>query len=135
MNLIEQLGYEYAKEIYLSNLEDFSGNASGATISTEKLRFTHEELEKALLECRRQHNIFEVGDWVYPLIRIIDEIEGVGRYVCTEKGEIVVVRDVRNKGAFCSHEHRLDNSFYMAFSEFRHATQSEIEAGKRLEVV
>jgi len=125
MNLIEQLGgYEWAKNfLNESNGKDWNGV------------FYMPKLKQALLEYRRQHNIFEVGDWVYPLIRIIDEIEGVGRYVCTEKGEIVVVRDVRNKGAFCSHEHRLDNSFYMAFSEFRHATQSEIEAGKRLEVV
>lgn len=131
MNLIEQLGgYDKAKAFL---------NAASYTIDElimmQRSGLRPQHVEKALLEYRRQHNIFEVGDWVYPLIRIIDEIEGVGRYVCTEKGEIVVVRDVRNKGAFCSHEHRLDNSFYMAFSEFRHATDEEIEAGKRLEVV
>lgn len=124
MNLIEQLGYEYAKEIYLSNLEDFSGNASGATISTEKLRFTHEELEKALLEYRRQHNIFEVGDYFcyekkylssdpldgndYEKLNQIDKVDFLCGWI-----ELVVKRG----------------------GVIRHATNAEIKAGKRLEVV
>lgn len=104
-------------------------------ISWEENQLLMQQLrEKAALENRRQHNIFEAGDWVFPVVRIIDEIEGVGRYICAEKGELVVAREVKNKGAYCSHEHRLDNSFYMKFSEFRHATDAEIKAGKRLEV-
>ncbi|MCX0337458.1 hypothetical protein NVT85_11915 [Acinetobacter radioresistens] len=125
MNLIEQLGYEYAKEIYLSNLEDFSGNASGATISTEKLRFTHEELEKALLEYRRQHNIFEVGDSVVLInghtnaVHYLSGwyIEGLDfRYTTKPSGWGVIVK-ASMPGIW------------------RHATNAEIEAGKRLEVV
>ncbi|QCS11843.1 hypothetical protein E3H47_04615 [Acinetobacter radioresistens] len=117
MNLIEQLGYEYAKEIYLSNLEDFSGNASGATISTEKLRFTHEELEKALLEYRRQHNIFEVGDKViktHPKNTILWPVLGV----------------YKNGGVWLDYK-----GFCWKPPSVRHATAAEIEAGKRLEVV
>ncbi|MCK4089828.1 hypothetical protein HCY66_06990 [Acinetobacter radioresistens] len=128
MNLIEQLGYEYAKEIYLSNLEDFSGNASGATISTEKLRFTHEELEKALLEYRRQHNIFEVGDWV-----------GIKDDSTTWIDKIV---SIEIKSVFNSQWNK-ENVEILIFEDGTklgsgwaiHATDAEIEAGKRLEVV
>lgn len=120
MNLIEQLGYEYAKEIYLSNLEDFSGNASGATISTEKLRFTHEELEKALLEYRRQHNIFEVGD----LSLTIDPWFG---------SNLLTVVDFR-KSETERYAIFSDGGFFR-ISGLRHATAAEIKAGKRLEVV
>ncbi|WP_151984405.1 hypothetical protein [Acinetobacter radioresistens] len=125
MNLIEQLGYEYAKEIYLSNLEDFSGNASGATISKEKLRFTHEELEKALLEYRRANNIFEVGDKIV--------------YYTLPHERLFYVKAVLN-GSIVVHE-CLDELSARCFSEFnpydeiRHATDVEIKAGKRLEVV
>lgn len=120
MSLIEQLGgYERAKY--------FSENSAMVGSKREKLKLE-------FLEYRRANNIFEDGDWAFPLIRIIDEIEGVGRFICAEKGELVVIREMKNKGAYCSHEHRLDNSFYMALSEFRHATDEEIKAGKRLEV-
>lgn len=129
MNLIEQLGgYEKAKEIL--SRERNSENID-PVIYLNGNEILIDAICDALLEYRRQHNIFEVGDWVFPVVRIVDEIEGVGRYICAEKGELVVVREVKNKGAYCSHEHRLDNSFYMKFSEFRHATDAEIAAGKR----
>lgn len=120
MNLIEQLGgYDAAKEWYKD--QDLMG---GHTV----------KIRAALLEYRRQHNIFEVGDWIKPKIRIVDQIEGVGSFICAEKGELIVVREVKTKGIYASHESRLDNSFYMSFHEFEHAKDEEIKAGKRLEV-
>ncbi|MCU4309530.1 hypothetical protein KTH02_11705 [Acinetobacter radioresistens] len=126
MSLIEQLGYEYAKEIYLSNLEDFSGNASGATISTEELRFTHEELEKALLEYRRQHNIFEIGDKV---VEITDY----------PSNDVLTVKSISHKLLVCESDdfnasYVLSNK-YKPYFYVRRATDEEIKAGKRLEVV
>ncbi|WP_395442600.1 hypothetical protein [Acinetobacter sp. P1332] len=94
MNLIENLGgYESAK----SKARD---NGS----------FHSERLKKALLEYRRQHNIFEVGDkvvvkahpfWPEDYVILTVEQEHIGKW-------------------------------YM--SAWRHATDAEIKAGKRLEV-
>lgn len=131
MNLIEKLGgYEKASE----DFKKLHLNLKEQQKSNKVFMDAFDALKTELLEYRRQHNIFEVGDWVFPMVRINDEIEGVGCFICAEKGELVVVREVKTKGVYCSHEHRLDNSFYMKFSEFRHATDAEIKAGKRLEV-
>lgn len=96
MNLIEQLGgYEKAKEWYKD--QDLRGNHT--------VRIRH-----ALLEYRRQHNIFEVGDKVvikahpfWPEDYVIHTVE---------------------------QEHI--GKWYM--SAWRHAEPEELEAGKRLEV-
>ena len=89
MNLIEQLGgYEKAKEWYKD--QDLRGNHT--------VRIRH-----ALLEPRRQHNIFEIGDL----------------YVFTEKyskQSVIHKVDSLNSGKGC----------------IRHATDAEIKAGKRL---
>ncbi len=56
MNLIEQLGgYEKAK--------GFLGESDGADWNGV---FYMPKLKQALLEYRRQHNKYEVGDWVFP---------------------------------------------------------------------
>lgn len=101
MNLIEQLGgYEKAKEVY----ENFKNDSS----SLNRQRALN--VKVAMLQYRRQHNIFEVGDKVviknepfWPeeyAIQVVERID-VGRW-------------------------------YM--SAWRHATDEEIKAGKRLEV-
>lgn len=94
MSLIEQLGgYEKAK----SKLRD------NGSLHAERLK-------KALLQYRRQHNIFEVGDkvvvkahpfWPEDYMILTVEQEHIGKW-------------------------------YM--SAWRHATDEEIKAGKRLEV-
>lgn len=125
MNLIEQLaGY--------SECERLRKVPAASSFRIRGIEFTREELERAMLEHRRANNIFEVGDWVYPLSRILDEHEGIGRFILVEKGELVVVREVKQKGLYVSHEHRHDNSFYVYFNEIRHATDEEIAAGRRL---
>ena len=79
---------------------------------------------KANLEYRRQHNIFEVGDKVV--------------YYTLPHERLFYVKAVLN-GSIVVHE-CLDELSARCFSEFnpydeiRHATDAEIEAGKRLEV-
>ena len=101
MNLIEQLGgYETAK-------------AEG-----EKWGFD-DFLNNQLLEYRRQHNIFEVGDKVVSRcadkeIRIFTYQETIGRNI--------LVKCKKGKG-YCYPK-----------KWFSHANDAEIKAGKRLEV-
>ena len=105
MSLIEQLGgYEKAKEWYKD--QDLRGNHT--------VRIRH-----ALLEYRRQHNIFEVGDKVVSRcadkeIRIFTYQETIGRNI--------LVKCKKGKG-YCYPK-----------KWFSHANDAEIKAGKRLEV-
>ena len=99
MNLIEQLGgYEKAKVI---------------------LQAVGHEHDAMLLEYRRQHNIFEVGDKVVSRcadkeIRIFTYQETIGRNI--------LVKCKKGKG-YCYPK-----------KWFSHANDAEIKAGKRLEV-
>lgn len=94
MNLIEQLGgYEKVK----SKLRD------NGSLHAERLK-------KALLEHRRQHNIFEVGDKVVVKAHPFWPEDYV---ICTVEQEHI-------------------GKWYM--SAWRHATDEEIKAGKRLEL-
>ena len=106
MSLIEQLGgYANAKAIKAIPAETFDSHG---------VSFTRKELEQAMLEYRRQHNIFEVGDKViktHPKNTILWPVLGV----------------YKNGGVW------LD---YMGFCwkppRVRHATDAEIEVGKRM---
>lgn len=103
MNLIENLGgYESAKSKFRDNGSLHAGR-----------------LKKALLDYRRQHNIFEVGDKVVSTLNgddfwmnIICVIDGFHKSMIITKG-----------GGHVIHHY-----------DFRHATDEEIKAGKRLEV-
>ena len=107
MNLIKRLvGYASAKA-------KFRDNGS----------LHKERLKAAILEYRRQHNIFEVGDKVVfiesesknsRLMTVIEVSEPVCGFLMAE----------------CSWG--ITNGFYP--SRYRHATDEEIKAGKRLEV-
>ncbi|WP_411684280.1 hypothetical protein [Acinetobacter indicus] len=107
MNLIEQLGgYEKAKK-QVNRLES-KGNL-----------VTAEGMKLELLEYRRQHNIFEVGDKVVFEAHFCDEHKGSGY------GEIT----------YCTMDKRvfkIDNYYLVFVDEIRHATDAEIKAGKRL---
>ena len=106
MDLIEQLGgYERAKDgLHRLKLEKKDLLTCGDLIVVES------EIDAALLEYRRQHNIFEVGDKVV----VKDHPFWPEDYV------ILTVEQ----------EHI--DKWYM--SAWRHATDAEIKAGKRLEV-
>ena len=106
MNLIEQLGgYEKAKDgLHRLKLEKKDLLTCGDLVVVES------EIDAALIDYRRQHNIFEVGDkvvvkdhpfWPEDYVILTVEQEHIGKW-------------------------------YM--SAWRHATDAEIKAGKRLEV-
>ena len=103
MNLIEQLGgYKYLNGFYKRAV------AHGFTLT---------EIKDALLQYRRQHNIFERNDYVVNKdIKYSDELN--------------IVSASNDKALWVFGE------IYGGFvkSQFRHATDAEIKAGKRLEV-
>ena len=97
MNLIEQLGgYEKAKVI---------------------LQAVGHEHDAMLLEYRRQHNIFEVGDKVIGS-KLFDDRIFEFQYYLPELSMAVISKD----GAA------------IGLNQLGHATDAEIKAGKRLEV-
>ena len=100
-------GYEKCRDILSQPNIDFIMNAQG--------------LRKHMLEYRRQHNIFEVGDKVVFDAHFCDEHKGSGY------GEIT----------YCTMDKRvfeIDNYYLVSIDEIRHANDAEIKAGKRLEV-
>ena len=124
MNLIEQLGgYEAAKGLF--NLYEYSisfryyKDFEGDFESAGYVDVFIPDLQKALLEYRRQHNIFEVGDKVVSRcadkeIRIFTYQETIGRNI--------LVKCKKGKG-YCYPK-----------KWFSHANDAEIKAGKRLGV-
>lgn len=121
MNLIEQLGgYEAAKGLF--NLYEYSIGFKyykvfkGDFESAGYIDVFIPDLQKALLEHRRQHNIFEVGDKViktHPKNTILWPVLGV----------------YKNGGVWLDYK-----GFCWKPPSVRHATDEEIKAGKRLEV-
>lgn len=113
MNLIERLGgYERAKAFL---------NATSFTIDElimmQRSGLRTQHVEKALLEHRRQHNIFEEGD----IIVFVDDFmhDELMVVAWTRKGEVWMDEGAKR----CTD-----------LSMIRHATDEEIKAGKRLEV-
>lgn len=123
MNLIEQLGgYERAKE-KMDNIVCTLDNSEilGGGDAREGLYERLESIDKALLEYRRQHNIFEKGDWVVNI-----KTGAFGdfiKYVEASKGHKHCFVDIGLCGValFCA-------------KNIRHATDEEIKAGKGLGV-
>ena len=106
MNLIEQLGgYERAKHEF-EMIKEMKPIYPGEIETNDRL----------LLEYRRQHNIFEVGDKViktHPKNTILWPVLGV----------------YKNGGVWLDYK-----GFCWKPPRVRHATDAEIKAGKRLEV-
>jgi len=133
MNLIEQLGgYERAKRIekniygtggrlirYPSKDFDYNDD-SGSVCDVELISFKANDLKKSLLEYRREHNIFEVGDKVVYLPNIALDHNDVYEVCYSKEGM---------KSCFISHLNFDCKAFY---SDIRHATDAEIQAGRRL---
>ena len=119
MNLIEQLGgYEKSKEVL---------DVIKARDHKYSQNFERPALEKALLQHRREHGIFEVGDkvcyrggmasnpfWDLSSIFLISEIWDE---------EIDLKISMTDSGCFPVRPHQID-----------HASDKEIKANKRLEV-
>jgi len=111
VNLIERLGgYAQAKALRALPVATYDCG----------IKFNREELELSMLEYRRQHNIFEKEDLVIHTFykdSKVQRVEGVaGNYI---------------------HVFSHDESYqYKAYGlDFRHATDEEIKAGKRLEAL
>ena len=106
MNLIERLGgYEKAKQKYSERPFDLAWHDIG----------------QALLEHRRQHNIYKVGDKV-----VFRECSGIGG--ASDAIDLMTVKSIDAFGV------RMTNSLCPWAIQIRHATDEEIKVGKRLEV-
>mgnify|MGYP000184402261 CR=1 FL=1 len=123
MNLIEQLGgYEAAKGLF--NLYEYSisfryyKDFEGDFESAGYVDVFIPDLQKALLEHRRQHNIFEPDDYII------------------HDGELKVFAMWSSAVEGCAYigYAYAENGEMAHKDEFRHATDEEIKAGKRLEV-
>ena len=119
MNLIEQLGgYERAKAFL---------NATSYTIDElimmQRSGLRPQHVEKALLEYRRQHNIFEVGDYFCYESKYLsnDPLDGDAYKKLNQLDSI-------------DFECGWVESALKSGGIIRHATDEEIKAGKRLEV-
>ena len=105
MNLIEQLGgYERAKHEF-EMIKEMKPIYPGEIETNNRL----------LLEYRRQHNIFEVGDKVVGS-KLFDDRIFEFQYYLPELSMAVISKD----GAA------------IGLNQLRHATDEEIKAGKRL---
>ena len=106
-------GYEKCKDILSQPNIDFIMNTQG--------------LREHMLEYRRQHNIYEVEDKV-----VIESYRNTyiscGRPSQYSIGDLMVIHNL--DGNVIS-----DNDYnFIDYRDVRHATDAEIEAGKRLEV-
>lgn len=116
MNLIEQLGgYEWAKN-HRDYLIDFGNEFNRPN------KYEVNKINNALLEYRRQHNVYEADD----LVVFVDEKE--------RKPVLLKFKESRNfdlvhleiiGSGLCGPSYQ---------KEIRHATDAEIKAGKRLGV-
>ena len=114
MNLIERLGgYERAKDgLHRLKLEKKDLLTCGDLVVVES------EIDAALLQYRRQHNIFEVGDKVVLISNSDDDI-----FEYTEYSKNLDLHFFESK----------NNYGHASLSNIRHATDAEIKAGKRLD--
>ena len=112
MNLIEQLGgYERAKDgLHRLKLEKKDLLTCGDFVVVES------EIDAALIEYRRQHNIFETDDYII------------------HDGELKVFAMWSSAVEGCAYigYAYAENGEMAHKDEFRHATDAEIKAGRRL---
>ena len=112
MNLIEQLGgYERAKDgLHRLKLEKKDLLTCGDFVVVES------EIDAALIEYRRQHNIFETDDYI-----IHDgELKVFAMWSSAVEGRAYIGYAYAENGEMAHKD------------EFRHATDEEIKAGRRL---
>lgn len=113
MNLIEQLGgYEKAKN-HRDYLIDFGNEFNRPN------KYEVDKINNALLQYRRQHNIFEVGD------DVVFNRGNVDLWVFSGASEVKPY-DVKVSNKIVRH---------ILLSKIRHATDAEIKAGRRLPVI
>ena len=116
MNLIERLGgYDSLKKEYEETLPLIQKGYKSKGMEIIRL---------LLLEHRRQHNIFEVGDSVLPISNYSDQVHFLADWYI----ENLDFRYTTNSGSWGIIVKSLMDGAW------RHATDEEIKAGKRLEV-
>lgn len=120
LNITWDVGRDITYEVLIENL---GGYESAKSKLRDNGSLHSERLKKALLDYRRQHNIFEVGDKVvlaqsYPLdtVHEIKRIENLTPHI---------------NGSETTYF--LENSLGCWLFQIKHATDEEIKAGKRLE--
>ena len=119
MNLIEKLGgYEKAKQILISC--EFHGRKDlRVPVAGGFIHIVVDFLEKDLLDYRKEHNIFEVGDKVvYKGEAGLNGLFEIERLTKTGKPKTVKTERFGN--------------FPCRYCEVQHATDEEIQAGHRL---
>lgn len=111
MKLIDKLGgYENAKKL--------RGTTSNALLDMKTWTVHVDDIDKELLEYRREHNIFELGDMVtYKAYFKGGLREGFG-----------VITDIDEGLEWVT----IDDKILVAIDEISHATDAEIQAGHRL---
>ena len=119
MNLIEQLGgYEEAKML--------RGTTSNALLDMKTWTVHVDDIDSALLEHRRANNIFEVGDFVVlksqpHLYAFVREYSYQKKNLLVKRANIINISIVKIRAEISKN-----------ISEIYHATDAEIEAGRRL---
>ena len=103
----------------MSLIENLGGYESAKYKLRDNGSLHSERLKKALLEYRRQHNIFEVGDKV-----VFKECSGIGG--ASDAIDLMTVKSIDAFGV------RMTNSLCPWAIQIRHATPEEIKAGRRL---
>ena len=118
MNLIEQFGYE-AVQAEIKDKKWRRNNLHGSAEFTWHIEQHIQLLEAILLQHRRQHNIFEIDDYV--VYQGGAGLSGLFRIEkLTKTGKPKSVKSNRFGGFPCR------------YCEIRHATPEEIKAGRRL---
>ena len=114
-NITWDLGRDITYEVLIENL---GGYESAKSKFRDNGSLHAERLKKALLEYRRQHNIFETDDYII------------------HDGELKVFAMWSSAVEGCAYigYAYAENGEMAHKDEFRHATDEEIKAGKRLEV-
>ena len=119
MNLIEQLG-GYARAIKMS--KEWESSIDG-DIPLDTMMYSYDfgifswcDLQSALLEHRRQHNIFEPDDYIIH----DDELKVFAMWSSAVEGCAYIGYAYAENGEMAHKD------------EFRHATDAEIAAGRRL---
>ncbi|GEM_PF-1137741 len=132
MNLIEQLGgYECAKAEYSDPMYE---DGELYTIKATGTRFFKHNLAEELIEYRRQHKIYEVGDLVVKCGSIHQKSTSFSLWqvllVLQTSIPCIEVAPLSKKGKVIH-----AGKSIQVLQQFRHAEPEELEAGKRLGVV
>lgn len=115
MSLIEHLGgYEKAKESAVDLAAKLTDKQKNNSIFMDALNALNEEL----LEYRRQHNIYEKGDWVFY------EVTG-----CI--GDFIDHIKLDGGHPYCRVDFGLCDVGLIMLKHIRHAKDEELKAGKR----